>query len=156
MAAPLCAETNRCPSTSRTELGSEEDEGVRMKIRRTEDVAWRRIDHETVVVHLTRHRMYALNESGGQIWEALAAPLDGDKLTQLLRDAHVSAFLADLSAEGLVESDPPLPAFQAPPPSENDRVPPRIEWREEVRRFAGECAFIPAGSEACFQNPSTS
>jgi len=91
-----------------------------MKIRRTEDVAWRRIDHETVVVHLTRH------------------------------------FLADLSAEGLVESDAPLPASQAPPPSENDREPPRIEWREEVRRFAGGCAFIPAGSEQCFQDPSTS
>ena len=127
-----------------------------MKIRRMEDVAWRRIDRETVVVHLTRHRMCALNESGGQVWEALATGLEGDKLTQLLSDPDVTAFLADLSAEGLVESDAPLPASQAPPPSENDREPPRIEWREEVRRFAGSCALMFAQSELCTQNPTNS
>ena len=127
-----------------------------MKIRRTEDVAWRRIDRETVVVHLTRHRMYALNESGGQVWEALAAELEGDRLTQLLSDPDVTAFIADLSAEGLLESDAPLPASQAPPPSENNREPPRIEWREEVSRFAGACSFFPAGNPLCNSDPYTS
>ena len=127
-----------------------------MKIRRTEDVAWRRIDRETVVVHLTRHWMYALNESGGKLWETLAAPLEGDRLTQLLGDPAVTAFLADLADEGLVESDGPLPASPEPPPAADDREPPRIEWREEVRRFAAGCAFFPAGSEICFQDPSTS
>jgi hypothetical protein len=127
-----------------------------MKIRRTEDVAWRRIVQGTVVVHLTRHRMYALNESGGQVWEALAAELEGDRLTQFLSDPDVTAFLADLSAEGLVESDAPLPASQATPPSENDREPPRIEWREEVRRFAGACSFLPGGSPLCNAAPYSS
>lgn len=127
-----------------------------MKIRRTEDVAWRRIDRETVVVHLTRHRMYCLNDSGGELWETLAAPLGGNRLTELLRDPGVTAFLADLAAEGLVESEGPLPVSPAIPPAENDREPPRIEWREEVRRFAGDCSFIPAGSEPCFQNPTNS
>jgi hypothetical protein len=127
-----------------------------MKIRRTEDVAWRRIDRETVVVHLTRHRMYCLNDSGGRLWEALAAPLEGDRLTQLLSDRAATAFLTDLAAEGLVESDGPLPAVPAPPPGEKESAAPRIEWREEVCRFAGDCAFIPAGAEACFQNPANS
>ena len=127
-----------------------------MKIRRTEDVAWRQIDRETVVVHLTRHWMYALNESGGKLWETLAAPLEGDRLTQLLGDPAVTAFLADLAGEGLVESDGPLPAPPEPPPAADDREPPRIEWREEVRRFAGECAFLPAGGGACDLIPETS
>ena len=103
------------------------------------------------VIYVPVHAQVAVG-----VKEALAAPIDGDRLTQLLRDPDVSAFLADLSAEGLVESDCPLPASQTPAPLENDREPPRIEWREEVRRFAGGCAFIPAGSEQCFQDPSTS
>ena len=156
MAAPVCAATNRRSSISRSEDGPERDEGVRMKIRRTEDVAWRRIDHETVVVHLTRHRMYALNESGGQVWEALAAPLDGDRLTQLLSDPDVTAFLADLSAEGLVESDPPLPATPTAPLAENDPESPRIEWREEVRRFAGDCGLLDGAGELCAVFPTNS
>jgi len=127
-----------------------------MKIRRTEDVAWRRIDRETVVVHLTRHWMYALNESGGKLWETLAAPLEGDRLTQLLGDPAVTAFLADLADEGLVESDGPLPASPEPPPAGNNPASPRIEWREEVRRFAGPCAFVPGESAICTASPDRS
>jgi len=127
-----------------------------MKIRRTEDVAWRRIDHETVVVHLTRHRMYALNESGGQVWEALAESFEGDRLTQLLDDPAATAFLVDLAAEGLVESDGPLPATPAAPLAENDPESPRIEWREEVRRFAGDCGLLDGGSDLCALIPTNS
>ena len=127
-----------------------------MKVWRTEDVAWRRIVRGTVVVHLTRHRMYSLNESGGRIWEALATPLEEDRLAQLLGDPAVTAFLADLAAEGLVESDGPLPASTAPPSAADVPTPPRIEWREEVHRFAGKCAFNPAGSVTCNQQPFNS
>ena len=129
---------------------------MEMRIRRAEDVAWRRIDRETVVVHLTRHRMYALNESGGQIWEALAAEPEGDRVSQLLSDPDATAFLVDLSAEGLVESDAPLAASQAPPFAQNDREPPRIEWREEVSRFAGACALFGGASVICTQQPENS
>ena len=127
-----------------------------MKIRRTEDVAWRRIDRETVVVHLTRHWMYALNESGGRLWEALVAPLEGDRLTQILSDPAVTAFFADLAGEGLVESDGPLPETPAPPPTESDPAPPRIEWREEVRRFAGACGLLTGGGGLCLTQPTNS
>ena len=124
-----------------------------MKLRRTEDVAWRWIDREMVMVHLMRHRMYALNEAGGRIWETMEVPLEDDRLAQLLGDPAVTAFLADLAAEGLVESDSPLPASSAPPLAPAALPPPRIEWREEVRRFAGQCAFLPAGGPICNQNP---
>lgn len=127
-----------------------------MKIRRSEDVAWRRIDREMVVIHLTRHRMYGLNESGGRIWEALEAPLEDDRLAELLRDPAVTAFLTELAAEGLIESDGPLPTSPAPPSAAEVPAPPRIEWREEVRRFAGKCAFNPAGSVVCDQQPFNS
>lgn len=127
-----------------------------MKVRRTEDVAWRWIDREMVVVHLTRHGMYALNEAGGRIWEAMEEPLEDNRLAELLGGQGVAAFLADLAAEGLVESDSPLPASPAPASTAEVSAPPRIEWREEVHRFAGKCAFNPAGSVTCNQQPFNS
>jgi hypothetical protein len=134
----------------------EEDGGDRMTIRRAEDVAWRRIDRETVVVHLTRHWMYALNESGGKLWETLAEPVDGEQLEQILSDSAATVFLADLAAEGLIESDFPLPASSAPLSAANHRESPRIEWREEVRRFAGGCAHFSGQSTGCNINPGFS
>ncbi len=127
-----------------------------MKIWRTEDLAWRRIVDETIVVHLTRHRIYSLNEAGGRLWEDLAAPLEGDRLARLLEDPAVNAFLADLVDEGMVESDGPLPASPAPPPSEDDPAAPRIEWREEVRRFAGGCGLLPGAGGLCHTPPTNS
>jgi hypothetical protein len=127
-----------------------------VKIRRAEDVAWRRIDRETVVVHLTRQRMFALNEAGGKLWDGLEAPPEGDRLTEILNNPAATAFLADLAAEGLVECDGPLP--EAPPasPVGIGHIPPRIEWREDVRRFAGPCAFLPGQSLLCDTSPDRS
>ncbi len=127
-----------------------------MKVRRTEDVAWRWIDREMVVVHLMRHRMYSLNESGGRIWEAMEEPLEENRLAELLGGQGVAAFLADLATEGLIESDGPLPASPAPASTVEVPTPPRIEWREEVRRFAGQCKFQPAQSDICNQDPMSS
>jgi len=127
-----------------------------MKIRRMKDVAWRRIDRETVVVHLTHHRMCALNEAGGRLWEDLATPLEGDRLTRLLSDPVVTAFLADLAEEGLVESDGPFPSSPAPSVPQNESEMPRIEWREEVRRFVGSCALLPGQSLDCNGDPTSS
>jgi len=127
-----------------------------MMIRRTDDVAWRRIEGETVVVHLARHRMYALNDAGGRLWEEMEAPLVDDRLAELLKDPASAAFLADLSAEALIESDRPLPPPPAPAANENNLAAPRIEWREEVRRFAGDCLFVPGQSDICTGSPFTS
>ena len=97
-----------------------------MNVRRTGDVAWRRIDRETVVIHLTRHRMFGLNETGGRLWEALAEPVGLEELTGAADpDPAVTAFLADLATEGL-------------------------------QRFAGQCAFFPGGGYYCDQQPFNS
>jgi hypothetical protein len=127
-----------------------------MKIWRTEEVAWRRIDRETVVVHLARRWMYALNEAGGELWEELAAPLEGDRLTRLLNDPAAAAFLADLIDMELVECEGSLPEIPPSPPAGDGTAAPRIEWREEVRRFAGQCGLIFGQSEICTQNPTNS
>jgi hypothetical protein len=127
-----------------------------MTIRRAEDVAWRRIERETVVVHLTRHWMYALNEPGGRIWDALENPLEGDRLTDLLSDPAATAFLVDLASEGLVECDDPLAETETPSTAGELPAPPRIEWREEVRRFAGLCGLIEGGGGLCGTQPENS
>ena len=128
-----------------------------MNVRRAGDVAWRRIGRETVVIHLTRRRMFGLNETGGRLWEALAEPVGLEELTGAADpDPAVTAFLADLAAEGLVEIDGPLLGGSAEPPATDVPPPPRIEWREEVQRFAGHCAFFPGGSVLCDQHPFNS
>jgi hypothetical protein len=127
-----------------------------MTIRRANDVAWRRIDRETVAVQLSRHWMYAFNEPGTRIWDALAEPIEGDQLAQLLSDPAAIAFLADLAAEGLVENDDPFPELPTLPPTGESPAPPRIEWREEVHRFAGGCAHFPAQGVGCTNNPGLS
>lgn len=126
-----------------------------MKIWRTNDVAWRRINRETVLVHLTRHWMYALNEAGGSLWETLRDPLEGERLDSLLSDPAAAAFLADLAGEGLIDSDGPLARSRAPEFIEDDERP-RIEWREEVRRFAGACGLLPGGGDLCSLQPTNS
>jgi len=100
--------------------------------------------------------MFAFNEAGSELWDGLEAIPEGDRLTQLLNDPAATAFLADLAAEGLVECDGSLPETPPPLQTENGLVPPRIEWREEVRRFAGPCSSLPGQSPLCDAAPDTS
>ncbi len=79
-----------------------------------------------------------------------------DRLARLLEDPAVNAFLADLVDEGMVESDGPLPASPAPSPAADVPAAPRIEWREEVRRFAGECGLLPGAGGLCNTQPTNS
>ena len=128
-----------------------------MRVRRTAEVAWRRIDQEVVVVHLTRRWMYALNDSGGRIWEMLEPPLEGDSLAELLDNNAAVAFLADLAAEGLVDCEDLVLGAAESQPSIDDPDPPLIVWREEVRRAAQNgCALLPAQNPTCIPDPTTS
>jgi hypothetical protein len=128
-----------------------------MKIRRADDVAWRRIDQELVVVHLTRRWMYSLNDPGGRIWEMLETPLEGDRLDGLLGDKAAVAFLADLAGEDLVDCDDLVLGPPETRPSIDDSEPPRIVWREEVRRVAQNgCSLLPAQNPLCIEDPSSS
>lgn len=128
-----------------------------MRIGRTADVAWRRIDQELFVVHLTRRWMYALNDPGGRIWEMLETPLEGDRLAGLLGDKAAVAFLADLAAERLVECADIVLGSPEARPSIDDSEPPLIAWREELRRFAQEgCGLLPGQNPVCIGDPTTS
>jgi hypothetical protein len=128
-----------------------------MNIRRADNVAWRRIDQEVVVVHLTRRWMYSLNDPGGRIWEMLETPLVGDRLDGLLGDKAAVAFLADLAAEGLVDCDGLVLGPPETRPSIDGSEPPRIVWREEVRRVAQRaCSLLPAQNPLCLGDPHSS
>lgn len=122
-----------------------------MKVRRARDVAWRRIDDETLVIQLSRYRMYGLNAAGSRVWEALTEPAEIDRLAALIADGEsdarartaLSAFLAELATEGLVEAEGKTPESAPPvPPTEDEPLLPRVMWCEEVERFAGACAFL--------------
>ncbi|MCD4749529.1 MAG: PqqD family protein [Thermoanaerobaculales bacterium] len=142
-----------------------------MKVTRAECLAWRKIDQETVVIHLAERKMFGLNDIGGRMWEALSAPTTLERLEAIVVEGGleganvidaVERFIVDLAEEGLVMSDEPLEGrgddaevvdFMAPGVS--GRVP-RIEWREEIRQFAGQCHFLSGQSHQCNQHPGGS
>ncbi len=113
-----------------------------MRYRRVENVAWRRIGAETVVVNLGRRRMLALNEAGGTLWEALAGGA--------VACETAGPFLQDLETEGVVErvadGDEAAPAVTGTP---------AVLWREELHAFGG-CSFLPGQGDLCDQNPQNS
>ncbi len=130
-------------------------------------MAWRRVGSETIVIHLARKMMFGLNPAGGRVWEALDGPATFEELVRLVpveacngptAKAALAAFLADLAAEDLVIVEPGLPETgdrEAHPHPESTSLP-SVTWREEVRRFAGACAFYPGVSVICDQQPFSS
>ncbi|NOZ79557.1 MAG: PqqD family protein [Acidobacteria bacterium] len=132
------------------------------RIRRAEGLAWRNVGGETVIVHLSRKQMYGLNVTAGRVWNALATPAEFEDLERLLLSeagvgetprSHLAAFLKDLAGEGLIEFEGRLPTD---PNTTESAAAPRIEWREEIRQFAGTCALQPGVSDLCNTNPQNS
>jgi hypothetical protein len=80
--------------------------------RPSQDVAFRELEGETVLVHLGTNRIYSLNPTGARFWELLAAGVDvSDIKAQLLREfdvegeqleSEIEALLTSLASEGLV------------------------------------------------------
>lgn len=80
--------------------------------RPSQDVVFRQLENETVLVHLRTNRIYALNPTGARFWELLAAGVDvSDIKAQLLREFEVGSeqleseidrLLRSLTVEGLV------------------------------------------------------
>jgi len=135
-----------------------------MKLTRAEGLAWREIDQETVIIHLSERKMYGLNESGGRMWSALSKPNTIEGLGLILAEDEaersnvieaVERFINDLAQEGLVTSDEPL-AGRGPEAEVVDITLPKIEWREEIRQFAGQCNFQAGQSLQCNQQPGAS
>ncbi len=130
-------------------------------------MAWRRVGGETIVVHLAQKMMYGLNPAGSRVWEALDGPATFEELVRLVpveagngptAEAALTDFLADLAAEGLVTVEPGLPEAddRGTPPQGESTALPSVAWREEIRRFAGACAFYPGVSVICDQQPFNS
>lgn len=81
---------------------------------KTDDIAWRVVDGEAVIVHALTSGYFGLNSTGTAIWEALATgPLSAEDIAEgLVSEAEVSsdqvrpavdAFLTELVGAGLVE-----------------------------------------------------
>lgn len=115
-----------------------------MSYQRVKNVAWRRVGGEMLVVNLGRRRMLALNEAGGEVWEALAR---GGAVAA----SEADPFLADLLSEGVVErvADENGAALAVP-------GTPTVIWREELHRFGGSCSMMSDQSPLCDQNPQSS
>ena len=135
-----------------------------MKIQRIKGVAWRKVGDEMVVIHLARHRIFGLDSTAERIWESLEEPQSLATLGEIASsdlpeepnviDA-VGRFVADLAEEGLVDIEGE--GFDATY-GDNvvDFVKPRIEWREDLQQFAGQCHLVPGQSHQCNQHPGGS
>lgn len=79
---------------------------------RPEDLSWRRVDDEVVVLDLRSSRYLSLNGSGALLWEALADGADEDALAAALvaefgidrarAEQDTRAFLNDCVERGIV------------------------------------------------------
>jgi hypothetical protein len=135
-----------------------------IRYRRADHIAWRRVGEETILVHLDRKRMLALNAAGGLVWEALAEPRDIVEIARVLLGPpdeaglrRVEAFLQELGREGVLGGDPPAGA--PPPGAAPDSTPgaPAIAWREAITPFAaGTCGLHPGQGGPCEGYATTS
>jgi hypothetical protein len=85
-------------------------------VRPSQDVVFRHLEDEAVLVHLGTNRIYSLNSTGARFWELLAGGRDRSEIKeQLLSEFDVSveqleeeieALLASLVSEGLVTVEP--------------------------------------------------
>jgi hypothetical protein len=84
-------------------------------LRINPDVVARRMDDEVVLVHLRSNHIYTLNATAARFWELLGEGLQRDAIKRAMQeefeveeeqlDAEIEALVADLSGQGLVESD---------------------------------------------------
>lgn len=133
-----------------------------MKVERKQGLAWRKVGDEMVVIHLARHRIFGLNGTGGRIWEALQETQDIEDLGAIAAEAvddgsevidAVHRFVGDLVEEDLVDVVGSVPETEG---AGNVVGFPRIEWREELQQFAGQCHLVPGQSHQCNQHPGGS
>jgi hypothetical protein len=83
------------------------------RLRASSDVVHRRIEEESVLVHLQTNKIYTLNETGSRLWELLLEGHDRDSIKRELQREYdvdpdglareVDALLGSLAAEGLVQ-----------------------------------------------------
>ena len=68
-----------------------------------QDVAWRRVDNEVLVLHLRTGYYYSLNDSGARLWEELAGGATlARACAQLEKEFTVDSVTARADAEQIV------------------------------------------------------
>lgn len=87
------------------------------KFGASQDVVFRQLEDEAVLVHLGTNRIYSLNATGARFWELLASGLGRSEINaQLGREFEVSAeqlekeieaLMSSLVSEGLVTVEQP-------------------------------------------------
>jgi hypothetical protein len=83
-------------------------------LRPNKDVIAKRLDEETVLVHIPTNRIFELNETGTRVWEMIGQGLDAGRIIQKLIEEfdveqthatdQVNDLLARLQSEGLLTS----------------------------------------------------
>ena len=76
------------------------------------DVIFRRVDDELVLVKIASNEIFALNPTGGRIWESLSEGSDIDRTVELLLETYdapeeevrleVESFVAELRRQGFI------------------------------------------------------
>jgi hypothetical protein len=79
---------------------------------RTDDLSWREIDDEIVILDASRSAYLAINGAGARLWPALVEGASLEQLAEVLIDtyeidteratADASQFVATLSEQGLI------------------------------------------------------
>ena len=85
-------------------------------LRPSQDVVFRDLEDEAVLVHLGTNRIYSLNSTGARFWDLLVAGRDTDEIReQLSREfdvkaeevaEEIEALVKALISEGLVSVEP--------------------------------------------------
>lgn len=124
-----------------------------MILKHAGHVAWRQVGEEFIVLDLKQRRMLGLSPGAAVLWQAFGQPRCATSLIELQPEHWTSASLSLLTElqelELLVTTSEELHPEPLPVIDEE----PEILWREGMQQVAGTCAFFPAQSNLCNQNP---
>ena len=144
---------------------------------RCEDVAWRALDDEGVLVDLVRRRLHSCNASATLVVEALHSERTVDELARAVRDLYdveieavsidVEKVLAKLEEEGVVArnehdkpgGEPPATNLGGQPATERAKrayVAPDVSSNELFYVMAASCGKIRPVNISCARTPRTS
>ncbi len=81
----------------------------------SDDVTWRDVDEEMIVLHLPTGKYYTFNNNGHLVWQQLAEGKDTEDITNQIMDKYdvdkdtatrdLSAFIAGLKEHNLISDD---------------------------------------------------
>ncbi len=119
-----------------------------MNLIHARHVAWRKIAEEFIVLDLSKRVMMGLNDSGGELWQQFSQARHVDM--DLLKHSPSRAFVMEMKDRGLLVETETLGDLCIWPKSDESAA---VSWQEAMQQVAGTCAFVPAQTPLCNQNP---